>query len=141
MGALSTTGSQVDATEARHDAALSPAMRGDLLIRSENGRIYLSEAGGEFRELPLGDTPEARRLSQLLDSSNAVTRPAGLRLSPTLLAGGGGAGFHWSPFRKAEDTPEQKTAPEQATPTDKAGAQPKASSPPSPRTTSGNRKE
>jgi hypothetical protein len=131
MGALSTAGARADAPEIGPGATVSPAGRGDLSIRSEGVNIYLSEGGGEFREVPLGDTSEARHLRQLLDRSDVAAGPAGLRLSPTLLAGGGGSGFHWNPFEKARP-PDKKAAPDQAIPADKAGTQLK---PPSPATT------
>ena len=76
MGAFSTAGARADAPEIGPGATVSPAGRGDLSIRSAGGKIYLSEGGGEFREVPLGDTPEARHLRQLLDRSDAaVDRP------------------------------------------------------------------
>lgn len=128
MGALSTAGARADAPEIGPGATVSPAGRGDLSIRSEGGRIYLSEGSGEFHELPLGDTPEARHLRQLLDRSAAAANPSGLRLSPTILAGGGGSGFHWNPFWKAQP-PDKKAAPDQAIPADKAGTQQKAPAP------------
>jgi hypothetical protein len=128
MGALSTTGAQADAPEIGPGATVSPAGRGDLLIRSVGGKVFLSEGGGEFRQVPFGDTPEARRLVQLLDRTDAAAGPAGLRLSPTLLAGGGGSGFHWNPFEKTQ-TPDKNAAPDQANPADKAGTQQKAPSP------------
>jgi hypothetical protein len=131
MGALTNASVRADLPETGPGSAVSPIARGDLVIRSEAGKIYLSERGGEFREVPLGDTPEARHLRQLLGRNDAAAGPAGLRLSPTLLAGGGGSGFHWNPFQK-NDTPDKKTAPDQAKPADKPGTQQK---PPSPATT------
>jgi hypothetical protein len=139
MGALSTTGARADALEIGPGTTVPPAGRGDLLVRSEAGKIYLSEGGGEFLEVPLGDTPEARRLRQRLDRIEAAAGPAGLRLSSTLLAGGGGSGFHWTPFEKAR-TPDKKAAPDQANPADKAGSQQKAPSPATTKATGDNGK-
>jgi hypothetical protein len=139
MGALSTTGARAEAPEIGPGATVSPVGRGDLSIRSEGGKIYLSEGSGEFREVPLGDTPEARHLRHLLDRSDVAAGPAGLRLSPTLLAGGGGSGFHWNPFEKAQ-TPDKKAAPDQANPTDMPGSQQKAPSPATTKTTGANGK-
>lgn len=81
LGAISAAGAR---------AAPEPGASG-LQLYSEGGRIWLAEAGGGFRELRLGDTAEARHLRQLLEERG----PAPLRLDPTVLAGGGGMGFHW----------------------------------------------
>ena len=66
----------------------------DTVLRLDGDRVYLSEAGGAFHELTLGDTAEARALRGLLEGQNGA---AGIRLTPTILAGSGGCGFHWTP--------------------------------------------
>jgi hypothetical protein len=92
LGALAPIGAQA-----------GQAASGDLALRSEGGRIYLSEAGGGFRDLALGDTAEARRLRQLIEERAAPNGAVRLRPGPTTLAGGGGAGFHWwSPAEKTD---------------------------------------
>src|SRR5690348_13363083 len=139
LGALSTTGAQADAPAAGRDAAAAPEARGELMIRTAGGKIYLSEAGRGFREVPLGDTAEARRLRQLLEDSGAAAGPDGLRLTPMLLAGGGGAGFHWAPFGKADDPPPEKNAaPDRSAPPDRAGTGQKPAPPTLPKAAGGN---
>ena len=62
-----------------------------MLIRSEGGKIYLSE-GGRESELRLGATPERDRLLRLLEEHGA----AGVKLDPDprlIMSGGGGSGF------------------------------------------------
>ena len=88
LGAISAAGAR---------AAPEPGAA-DLQLYGEGGRIWLAEAGGGFRELRLGDTAEARHLRQLLKERG----PAPLRLDPTVLAGGGGMGFHWWGPAKSE---------------------------------------
>ena len=127
IGALPTTGGPAAAQATAPGPAAAPAARGDIGIRSEGGKVYVSEGGREFREVPLGDNPQARHLRQLLESNGAAAGPAGLRLSPMRLAGGGGAGFHWTPFRKSDDPPEKKAADPSA---GKAGTQKPPSSTP-----------
>jgi hypothetical protein len=64
---------------------------GDVLIRSEGGRIYLSE-GGRETELQLGATPQRDHLLRLLREHG----PDGVRLDPDprlIMSGGGGTGF------------------------------------------------
>jgi hypothetical protein len=114
LGALPTTGLQADAPEQSN-----PTSFGNVLVRSERGKIYLSEGGGKFQELQLRDSAEARFLKQLLEQNGTATAPAGLRLNPTILAGGGGTGFSWGNIKKSttdkpaptpQDSP-QVTAP------------------------------
>jgi hypothetical protein len=103
LGALSAASARADTGLDQPGAGIAPLAHGDqaslsdLLIRTEGGRIYLSEAGGEFQELRLRDMPEAHLLKQLLDSNGAAAGTAGIRLGPTILAGDGGDGFHWPP--------------------------------------------
>ncbi len=86
LGAAAVTGARADAP-ADHERT-GP---GDVLIRSEGGKIYLSE-GGRESELRLGSTPERDRLLRLLEEHGA----AGVKLDrdPRLImSGGGGTGF------------------------------------------------
>lgn len=74
--------------------AQAHAATNGAVIRLDGDRLYLSEAGGAFRELSLGDTEEARALRAMLGEQGGA---AGIRLSPTILAGSGGCGYHWTP--------------------------------------------
>lgn len=103
LGALSAAGARADTGPAQPGAGIAPlahgdrASPGDLLIRTEGGRIYLAERGGEFQELRLGDMPEAELLRQLLGGNGAAHGATGIRLSPMNLAGAGGNSFNWAP--------------------------------------------
>jgi hypothetical protein len=95
LGALSTAGARAGTPDQGCDTA-----RGDLLIRSVGGKIYLSERGREFQLLRLSDTPAARHLRQLVEPRDTVD----LQAKSTILAGGGGSGFFWGdPARKTAD--------------------------------------
>src|ERR1700738_5313152 len=86
LGALSTAGARADTPDQGDRMAF-----GDVLIRSEGGRIFLSE-GGRETELRLGATPQRDHLLRLLEEHGA----AGLKLDrdPRLtMSGGGGPGF------------------------------------------------
>jgi len=78
------------------------------VIRVDGDRLYLSEAGGAFRELNLGDTQEARALRALLDQQGGA---AGIRLGPTMLAGSGGCGYHWTPANSDAPPPPPNPPP------------------------------
>jgi hypothetical protein len=106
LGALSAAAARADTGLDQAGEGIAPlahrdqASLGDLVIRTEGGRIYLSEGGGEFHELRLRDIGEAHLLQQLVQRNGATVGAAGIRLAPTILAGDGGAGFHWPPTGK-----------------------------------------
>jgi hypothetical protein len=102
LGALSAAGARADTGRGQPGAGIAPVAQGlqaglgEVLIRTEGGRIYVSEGGREFRELQLTDTAHARMLKELLQN-NSAEATAATRLTPMLLAGDGGSGFHWAP--------------------------------------------
>ena len=95
MGALSAAGARAEAPDAERAATRSPSV-GEMLIRTEGGRVYLSEGGKGFQELQLGDSSQARLVKQLLERRDAGAGGATIPLHPTILAGAGGEGFHWT---------------------------------------------
>jgi hypothetical protein len=112
LGAFSTAGAQADAPD--HSSLGS---FGDISIRSEGGKIYLSE-GGQNTELQLGATSQRDNLLRLLEEHG----PAGVKLDPDprlIMSGGGGTGFSLWDIKKsltstpapAPRDPPQLTAP------------------------------
>ena len=99
MGALSATGASP--AIAQPDPGNGPTRVpqqsaknfGEVLIWSEEGRIYLAEAGKPGEELRLGDTFEARHLRQLLEQHGATASARRVLLNRIILVGGGGCGF------------------------------------------------
>src|SRR5207302_5224366 len=65
LGALSAAGARADAAEPDPGSTRGTGF-GDTLIRSEGGRVFLSEGGGEFRQLQLADNYGTRQLLGLL---------------------------------------------------------------------------
>ena len=64
---------------------------GDASVRSDGGKIYLSE-GGRETELRLGATPQRERLLRLLEEHGY----AGVKIDSDprlIMSGGGGTGF------------------------------------------------
>jgi hypothetical protein len=92
LSALATAG-------ARADGGINQQADDEVRIRVDGGQVFLAQGGGEFRELPLDDGPQACQLKALLGRSAAASGPAGVRLAPMLLAGSGGTGFSWAPAR------------------------------------------
>ena len=99
MGALSIASARAGTPEDRE--RISP---GDVSIRSERGKVYLSE-GGQETELSLGATPQRDHLLRLLEKRG----PAGVTLDPDprlIMSGGGGAGFSlWDSKKPVTDKP------------------------------------
>ena len=92
LSALSTTGAPAD-------VQANPSPTGDPLIRSDGGKIYLSE-GGRETELRLSESPQRDRLLRLLEEHG----PAGVKLDrdPRLImSSGGGAGFSLWDIKKS----------------------------------------
>jgi hypothetical protein len=94
LGTLPTVVARADTPGDR-----SRTISGDMLIRSEGGKFYLTE-GGRETELRLGATPERDRLLRLLEEHG----PSGVKLDhdPRLImSSGGGSGFYWWGIKKS----------------------------------------
>jgi hypothetical protein len=113
LGALSAAGAPADAAESHPGVS-------DVVIRTDGGRIYLSEGGREFQELHIADPAQLRRLQRLIAGSGTDAGLRGARLQPLILAGDGGAGFHWAPANKSRPTASRHGGPKQPAPA-KAG--------------------
>jgi hypothetical protein len=133
LGALSTAGARTDLAEAHQRAGL-----GDAMIRSEGGKIFLSE-GGRENELRLSATPQRDHLLRVLEQHG----PAGIKLNADprlIMSGSGGAGFSLRDITKSftgrpepttknpsqvttpRSSPKQETGPrDRVTATDKKG--------------------
>ena len=131
IGALSTTGAQADAPERTNLSTFD-----DVSVRSEGGRIFLSEGGREI-ELRLSATPQRDRLLRLLEDHG----PAGVKLDhdPRLImSSGGGSGFYWwgtrkpAPVKPAPTLQNAPQAPTQPRPDPEAypGSAPRGNYPP-----------
>jgi hypothetical protein len=102
LGALSVTGSRAEPAAPAPTTPPSPTL-GGLSIRSEGGRIYVAENGKDFREIELADTPETRRLAQMLEEREAGSPGSEIALYFMILAGAGGDGFHWTSPPRGND--------------------------------------
>jgi hypothetical protein len=143
IGALSAGGAQANVPDNPDKSRATTALQGEragpggLVVRSEAGRILISEGGKPFEELYLADTPEALLLKQLLERAATAAGPAGVRINPTILAGSGGGGFHWGRPGKIEHgtpqdavtEPRQPANPENAVAPSKSGASPRPALP------------
>jgi hypothetical protein len=58
-------------------------------LRCEGGRILLSEAGGPFHEIKLGENDDAARLRVLLAQAGAIDGPVDVVVQPAVVADGG----------------------------------------------------
>ena len=87
LGALSVAGARADTPESAPQAGAEPVAAGDVTVRAEAGKIFLSESGRET-ELRLGATAQRDHLLRLLEKYG----PAGIKLDadPRLIMSGGG---------------------------------------------------
>jgi hypothetical protein len=101
MGALSAAAAKADASEMGGGPSRVPQQSaksfGELRVWSDDGRIFISEAGRAAEELRLGDTAEARRLKRLLEEDGAAAESPRVLPQRIILVGGGGEGIHWTP--------------------------------------------
>ena len=100
----------------------------DAVVMRLNGEtIYISQRGGAFEELVLGNTQQATYLRQLLRDAGAAERPVSVPIGSIVVANGGGAGDGKKPA--ADETkpkePDTGTASEKKQP-DKKAKQPPA---------------
>jgi hypothetical protein len=61
----------------------------EVVVRSDGEKIYISERGGSFQELSLGETPEALRLRKLLDAAGATRGSVSVPVGSIIVANGG----------------------------------------------------
>jgi hypothetical protein len=97
-----------------------------VLIRLNGERIYISQRGGTFEELSLGNTEQAKYLRHLLRDAGAAEHPVSVPVGWMVVANGGGAGDGKKP---AADETKPK-APETGTPSAKKQPHKKAKQPP-----------
>jgi hypothetical protein len=103
MGALSAAGARADVGRQAPGNSIDPPSKAEhgqpdtLRMWSAGARLYLSEHDRPGHELQLQDTPEARRLRQLLQEHAGAT--TGVPLDRMILAGGGGMGISWERAR------------------------------------------
>jgi hypothetical protein len=109
IGALSAAGAEAAPNNQNEPPQTSDNLFSELRVWSEDGRVYLAEAGAAARELQLGDTAEARRLRTLLERHSGSQ--GGIRLDRMILAGGGGCGFDFSPPGQSADPARRTDAP------------------------------
>lgn len=103
LGALSAGTTPAEAATAEPAARVpqqSVASLGELRLWSEGERIFVSERGGEARELRLGDTAAARRLRDLLERAGANADAPQIVQDRIILVGGGGQGYSWNPSER-----------------------------------------
>ncbi len=92
-GDASADRSQIRPPEAAPDRSeRSASNSSEVAIRLEGDNVYMSQDGGAFEELRLGDTPEARHLRKLLRDAGADGRSLSIPVGAMIVASGGGSG-------------------------------------------------
>jgi hypothetical protein len=70
----------------------SASRSGEVAVRIDGEKIYISQDGSTFEELRLGDTPEAAHLKQLLRDAGPDGRSVSVPVGSMIVASGGGSG-------------------------------------------------
>jgi hypothetical protein len=82
----------------------SPSRSNEVALRLDGKNIYVSQGGGAFEELHLGDTPEAVHLRKLLRDAGGVGQSVSVPIGSTIVAGGGGGASGWGWKSKQKKT-------------------------------------
>jgi hypothetical protein len=87
--------------------AQSPTQAGpssnDAAIRIDGDAISISQNGGAFEELRLGNTPEAAYLRKLLQEAGAGAHSVTVPVGSMIVASGGGSGKGSKPKQQTEE--------------------------------------
>ena len=83
----------------------SPSRSDEVTLRIDGENIHLSQGGGAFEELRLGDTPEAEYLRKLLQDAGAIGQSVSVPIGSTIVAGGGGGASGWGGKSKQKAPP------------------------------------
>jgi hypothetical protein len=83
----------------------------EVLIRTEGEKIYFSQGGSAFEELPLGDTPEAIALRELLRQADAGDAGTAASVGSFIVANGGPSIHGAKPKKRAKKKDEPKPEP------------------------------
>src|SRR3954451_12925266 len=73
----------------------SPSRAEEVALRLDGENIYLSQGGGAFEELRIGDTVEAVRLRKLLRDAGGMGQSVSVPVGSIIVAGGGGGASGW----------------------------------------------
>jgi hypothetical protein len=93
VGDASADRSPIQPAEAAPDRSeQSSSNANEVAIRLEGETIYMSQNGGAFEELRLGDTPETVHLRKLLRDAGADGRSVSIPVGAMIVASGGGSG-------------------------------------------------
>jgi hypothetical protein len=85
--------SHLQPLEAAPDSSSRPASDlSEVAVRLDGENVSISQNGGAFEPLQLGDTPEALRLKQLLRDAGAEGQSVHVPVGATIVASGGGSG-------------------------------------------------
>jgi hypothetical protein len=83
----------------------SPSRSDEVALRLDGESIYLSQRGGAFEELRLGETREAAHLKKLLRDAGGEGQSVSVPIGSTIVAGGGGGASGWSSKSKEKPPP------------------------------------
>jgi len=83
----------------------SPSRSDEVALRLDGENIYVSQRGGAFEELRLGDTLEAAHLRKLLRDAGGIGESISVPTGSMIVAGGGGGTAGWNSKSKSKKPP------------------------------------
>jgi hypothetical protein len=116
FGGLCATDAAAEKSELRSFAPGVPSsqQRGvssAVLVRLEEGKIFVADHGGAFEPLALKDSRQADELRRLLSEVGASTRPVSVPIGAMIVANGGAAGDASKPKVPDSDNGSGKKQP------------------------------
>jgi hypothetical protein len=87
-------------TTAAGTLAAGTQLDGSVVLKRENGSLLISEHGGPFERLDLGDTPEAAELRRLLDKLAPDGSVVSVPIDNRIVADGGVSAYRPPPAKK-----------------------------------------
>ena len=87
----------------------SPSRSDEVALRLDDEKIYVSQRGGAFEELRLGDTPEAAHLRKLLRDAGGEGQSVSVPIGSIIVAGGGGGASGWGSKSKQKPPPASES--------------------------------
>jgi hypothetical protein len=82
---------------------------GEVLVRRDGHRVYISENGSAFEELQLDDTDEGVRLNRLLNELKVGAEPVRISVGRVIVADGGSSINVRKQSARSEQSEEHRT--------------------------------
>jgi hypothetical protein len=111
FGALFAGDARADKSQIQPPSSRLGSNLDEVLIRTEGEKIYISQGGGAFEELSLGNAPEAAYFRELLRDASTVDGQIAVPIGPIIVANGGSNNDGAKPKQPSKKKTGTKQAP------------------------------